>query len=277
MLIKLPNADFSAAGLGTVTRLVSGMPVADLVGLWLFEDGDLDDEITAVADASGNGNTATLKAGWSAGIKRSYGVETPNNDGMVYETLLPINPAGRKMTVFVAGMNTLPGSGAGDFNNWVGLSNSTDMATPGAQHPNDHAIVLNYDGTAAVGHWQLFDNGSTIMGQATVGTDGPDDYNEAGVAGIEIDGATGTAKVYQLGHATATRTDAGISSHYDGATDRGTMSFGPWAHAATRSASASIAQTYAVAAYLRTFTDAEAQAHMTYLRDRVALRGVTFG
>jgi len=61
-------------------------------------------------------------------------------------TPIPLNPAGQQLTAFVCGVNHLEGNSSGDYNNWVGQSVTADMDTPGAQHPNDDAVVLNYDG-----------------------------------------------------------------------------------------------------------------------------------
>ncbi len=275
MLITLPNADFSSTGLGTVQRLIGGMPQTDLAGLWLFDQGSDGDQITSILDSSGNGRNATLMPNWTAAVKRSYGAEVASSDGVAYETDLPLNPAGRKMTVFVAGRNALPGNEAGVYNNWTGDANSADMADPATVQANVPELVLNYNGVST-GRWQLYDGSADMMGTTTL-TTAPDDYlNAPSVAGIETNGADGITKLHVLGANAATITDSRISDFYDGSTDRGRLAFGPWAHGGTNSVNTTIAHIYAVAAYYRTFTDAEAAAHMQAMQKIAEARGVAF-
>jgi hypothetical protein len=276
MILQIPAADFGAAALGGITRVVNGMPATNLLGLYLFEDGAVDDEVGIAVDSSGNGNHALTRSGWPNAVKTAYGVKTPDSNGMCFVTPIPLNPAGQQLTAFVCGVNHLEGNSSGDYNNWIGQSVTADMDTPGAQHPNDDAVVLNYDGTGIPGHYQLYDNGGTIQGAATTGSAGPATYDQNGVAGIDVDAVAGAVKLHQLGFAMASRSAAGISTFYDGSTDRGFLSFGPWSHGSTRSVNDVIGEAYAVAIYGRSFSETEAQTYMQYLADRVALRGVTF-
>jgi len=230
MLITLPNADFSGAGLGQVQRFINGMPLSDLLGLWLFDDGADGDPLTSVADKSGQGNHAALRSGWTAGLKRSYGMEVATIDGTALQTAIPVNPAGRKMTVFVAGANTLPGDESSVFNNWTGSTDNEGMVAPTDSHLNGPALTLNYTGGDTTPAWQVFDNSSDMMGQIILvtGSNQPA-YSAATVSGIEIDGTAGGVALHTLGAATQSVTNANVSAFYDGVTERGDLEFGPCA------------------------------------------------
>ena len=277
MLITLPNANFAATGLGQVTRLINGMPQADLVGLWLFDEGNDGDPVNSVADRSGLGNHATLRANWPAGVRRSYGMEVPTNEGTALQTAIPVNPNGQLLTVFVAGANTLPGSEPSTYNNWVGSTANTGMSLPTDAHTSGPSLVMNYTGDDTTPRWQLFDSLSDMIGQPVLAqsADQPD-YNEPSIAAIETDGLNNTAKLHVLGAPSLSITNAAIGTFYDGVTNRGNLEFGPWPYAASRSAASTIAHVYAVAAYARTFTETEAQAHMAYMRTIAEAKGVTF-
>lgn len=277
MLITLPNANFSATGLGRVRRFINGMPVTNLLGLWLFDDGNEGDLLTSVADYSGLGNHATVMPNWTAPTRRSYGAEVTTNEGTAFDTGLPINPSGQKMTVFVAGLNNLPGDEASTFNQWSGSTANGGMASPSTSNSNEPALVLNYNGTDSTGRWQVFDAGADMTGTYTIAQDEYQPaYGEATVAAIDIDATTDTAKLHVLGAPTLTVSNSGIGTFYDGLTDQGNLAIGAWAHALSRSATSNIAQIYGVAAYAGTFTDAEAQEYMGFLRDIAVARGVVF-
>ena len=277
MLITLPNANFAATGLGQVTRLINGMPQADLIGLWLFDEGNDGDPVNSVADRSGFGNHATLRDDWSAGVRRSYGMEVTTNEGTVLQTAIPINPSGQKLTVFVAGANTLPGSEAQTYNTWVGASANPGMALPTDSHTNAPSLALNYTGNDASPAWQILDISADMIGQTVLnqGSNQPD-YGDPGIAAIETDGLNNTAKLHALGAASLSVSNAAVGTFYDGVTNRGNLEFGVWPHTTVRSAASTIAHVYAVAAYARTFTETEAQAHMAYMQTIAEAKGVTF-
>ncbi len=275
MLITLPNSDFSPLGLGQVTRLRGGAPVDDLVGLWLFDSGIDGAAIASVTDASGNGHHATLMANWTAGIKRSYGMEVGTAQGSAYETDIPINPTGRALTVFFAGATMVPAAETGVFINWIG-ANIAEMDNPATNQSNQPHLVINHDMTFSPGRLILFNSNSGMLGTnvLTQSANQPT-FQQPFVAALDINGETGTAKMHVLGASTLSHTSAAISTFYDGATDRGDFTFGPWAHNTVATASPPIGNVYAVAAYARNFSEAEAQTQMQFLRAIAAARGVT--
>lgn len=277
MFIQLPNADFSGNGLGKAVLFTHGMPSEDLLGLWLFDEGNDGDPFNSVADKSGNGNHATLRTNWTAGVKRTYGMEVTTNQGTALQTALPINPSGRQMTVFVAGANTLPGNETNQYNNWFGSTDNPGMDQPTLSHTNAPSLCLNYQGLDDTPRWQAFDAGGDMIGTSTLGADANQpDYDEPTVAALEIDGINDAVALHVLGAPMLTATDARVGMFYDGATNRGNLEFGPWPHVNRRSAASTIAHVYAVAVYARTFTDTEAQRHMGFMRQIAEARGVLF-
>lgn len=276
MLITLPNADFSGTGLGKVTRLVNGMPQTGLVGLWLFDGGAVGASISSVADQSGAENDAALRSGWASGIKRSYGLEVASNQGTALQTAIPINPSGRQMTVFVACSNTLPGSESGVFNTFVGSTTNYGMALPENNHSNSPSLVLNFSG-GTTPKWQVYNSSAAMLGGANLLAGGAPQpgFSEPTVAALDIDGVNSIVKLHVLGAAMASVSDPDIGVYYDGSTSRGALEIGAWPNGTARSAAASIAQIYAVAAYAKTFTDSDAQSHMAFMKKIAEARGVT--
>lgn len=88
--IIIPGADFSGLGLPKFQRQVAGFPLDDLRALYLFEDGANGDDITTVADVSGNGNDAVLMTGSAVPKKSAYGVGT-SAPGVGFLFRSPIN------------------------------------------------------------------------------------------------------------------------------------------------------------------------------------------
>lgn len=278
MLITLPNADFSSAGLGKVTRLINGMPAADLIGLYLFDDGADGDTITTLVDKSGNGNNASVRTNWSGGKKRSYGLEVDNANGVCYQTPIAMNRPGRKFTIIVAGSNTLPGSELHVHNNWIGASLNNGMASPTQTLNNIPALTINYTGTDTTGRWQIYNGGKDLLGVTTLFINGNDNYNQPSIAAMTIDGVAGDVILSQLGETASPNSLtslAAVQSFYDGVTDIGVIEFGPWAHVAKRSANTTIAHVYMVAIYDAKLSEAEIQERFGFMRAICEGRGIT--
>lgn len=276
MLIISASADGSSSGLGRVTRMLYGMPATDMEGLWLFQDGDIGDEITTVTDRSGNGRHAALKSGWSAPKQRSYGAEIDNHDGAKFETGLRLNPAGQQQTVFIAGANILPGSEAGVYNVWYGSSINDISVPPTGTMTNAPALSITSNGTSPGPAITAFNADTSILGVNVLHLSGYPGFGQPGIWAIDIDASTDTVRVHGLGRTTSSRTNVGVSTYYDGTTDRGALTIGTWAHGAARSANDTISDLYAVAAYNRTFSEQTAQRYMQYMASMLADRGLTF-
>lgn len=277
MLITVKNANFSGSGLGKVRRLLHGVPQDALAGLWLCADSALGDPIAAVPDRSGGAYDAVVRAGWPSGIQRSYGLEVTTPAGTALRTTLPVNPPGRRVTVFVCGSNTIPGSEAGLYNSWAGSTSNTGMSTPAGSHGNAPALTLVYAGVDASPRWGVFDSSSDMIGMPTLSDPliGLPAFGQPSVAAMDIDGVTGTVKLHVLGQPTRSVTDPRVSAFYDGVTNRGSVEIGIWPYAAVRSAAPSIGQLYMASAYYKTFGEAEAQSCMGFMRGVAETRGVT--
>ncbi|QEW21237.1 hypothetical protein LA6_003445 [Marinibacterium anthonyi] len=279
MLIKLTNADFSAAGLGKVTRYIGGVPSTNLRALYLMNDGVDGDDVTTLTDFSGNGNHATLLDGWDPAVQRSYGIEVDQENGVAYEVPLPCNLPGQEMTVFVSARNKLPSAESNVFNTFFGSKDNGNMLDPSLAHTNAPSLCLNFSGQSAAGNFQIFDSGSDLLGAGTVGFtgEGPG-YGEAGAVGfglsavsdeviLHVEGATDRV---QAGAATA------LTDFYDGVTDRGNMLIGCWPQNIRSTLVTSIADIYAIAIYDRVFTEAAAASYLSDMKTIAQVRGVTF-
>ena len=276
MLITLPNADFSGTGLGKVQRMINGMPQASLSGLWLFDDGGNGDVVGAVTDKSGLGHAATLRSGWVGGARASFGMNVARSAGTALMTDVPINPVSQIFTVFFAGKFTLFGNTPGEFIQVMGSTDNAGMEAEGTNHLNNPALVMNYVGTGPNGYWQIFDANNDMMGATILTQVNSPTYDEATVAGVQIDGNTGTVTLHVLGASSVSLTDPRTSAFYDGATDRGNLEIGVWPHGSQRPTSPNLAEVYGVAAYERTFTQSEAQEYMRHLQKIAEKRGVVF-
>lgn len=72
MIFEIHDLDDSNSRLAPLVESIAGFPLANLLRLYLFEDGDVDDDYTTVRDASAAASHATLLSG-SSGVTRSAG------------------------------------------------------------------------------------------------------------------------------------------------------------------------------------------------------------
>lgn len=278
MIITLPNADFSTAGIGQVIRLVNGMPISGLSALYLLDSGTVGDAVSTLYDSSGNGNDAVLRTNWTGATQKSYGLSVDSSDGVCYTTPLSANQSSKKFTVIVAGSNTLPGSESGVYNTWVGASDNIDMSLPTSNHSNGPGLALNFDGSSS-GRWQAFDLSSDAMGQAVLYNTSGAEISEPAIVALTVDGEDGDVLIseYISSYISNELTgQSGVQTLYDGSTDLGFIDIGIWGQGLTRSANTTIGEIYAVAIYTGELTESEIQTRMTYMKSICEDKGVSF-
>lgn len=273
MIITLPRANGEFAGLGTVTRLRNGMPLEGLEGLWLFDGLEADGAaVSTLTDKSGKGRHGTLKSGWTAPVKRSYGVDVAGPHGSVFD--VPLNANGRPLTVIVAWRPRIPGSESGVYLGLVTSTINNLPADPANSHPASPWTPFQYLGIGASGLYQMMDLGADVFGQNQVRATTSRQYGQPSIASMTLDGANNFARVAELGFAPASITNSLIGSYYNG-TSRGTLQIGIHNYVGNRSAANPLAELYGFAAYSKAMTDAEVQTHMGFMNRIVAQRGIS--
>lgn len=236
------------------------MPIPDLAGLWLFDEGENGSGIENVTDHSGNCMTTIKKTGYSAPKKRSCGLEVATSNGVIIETDLAANVGPR--TIIAAVTHTLPGDEASIFNclftsDENGFDGNPANVNPAASHPT---LVCNGGNPSGGVRYYAPDN--SIMGAQSLNPAGTANYGEVMIAAVTIDMANGTIRLANLGSGASRSVNAGVDTYFDGVTEHGSFQFGIWPFQGGRSAVQLIGRLYGVAVYDRVMSVAKADAHM---------------
>ncbi|QDL92556.1 hypothetical protein FDP22_12645 [Paroceanicella profunda] len=274
MIITLKDVSFAGAGLGTATELIRGIPKAGLLGLYMMDEAEIGAPVSSLADISGNGNTATLRSGWTAPIQRDYGLEVAGPHGTVFRTPIPTNPSGRKRTMYMVQTPLLPGNEASVYSYLFGASGNGGMALPTDNHTNAPFPALRYYGIGASGIYDVYDLALDILGATTVKYSAPPTFGEPSLASFSYDGAAPRIEMNVQSGDTRFSTNAAIGTFLDGTTDYGTIEFGIWGHQVARSAANPLGRMHMVAIY-ETFYDTAAQLkHMAFMAKAMQARSV---
>ncbi|MEM7709376.1 MAG: hypothetical protein AAF264_01215 [Pseudomonadota bacterium] len=278
MITTLPDADFSSSRAPRARPLRYGFDVTGLKGLWLFEDGDIDQpHVGPFQDYSGLGSDLTLYTGRTAPIRRSYGLEVADVDGLILESAISSGLA--EFTMLAAVKPRLPGDEAGVYQTIFG---STDTPLPPAdtgRHDHQTFPVINFDGTspAASAEWAVFDYSGDVFGSVRPVVDGGSaggSLNDAVVLDFAVSASADTARIGTHLSTPRTFTSQALGDYYSQSRS-GVLTFGAWPEGFSRTVASPQAELYGFALYDR-YLDAEA---LTYARAamtaRIEARGVT--
>ncbi len=146
LITSIPGADFSGSGLPKFERLVSGFPVTNLRGLYLFEDGANGSTITTAVDSSGLGNHAALASGGAGGTKSAEGlVGTNSANPPVFSA--PGISLGQAFTAVMVAKTDMPADVPGTGFPWWWRPSSDIGAGLGDSQLGGEKIDMNRSGT----------------------------------------------------------------------------------------------------------------------------------
>lgn len=144
--IKIPGADFSAAGLPKFIKRSKGFDVASLEALYALEDGTIGQPVAVAFDSSGKGRHGSLLAGSVSPIKTVGGwdnnaANTDGGEGFFFETGVPID--GEK-TIFVCTRSDLVAP-AGSQTFITAMTTKPVVPVSASQGPDGPLLVINRD------------------------------------------------------------------------------------------------------------------------------------
>tara|TARA_B110000196_G_scaffold317906_1_gene332068 strand:- start:3734 stop:4555 length:822 start_codon:yes stop_codon:yes gene_type:complete len=267
LIMKIAGADFSAFGLPTLKQTVFGFPADGLVGLYLFEDGDVDTAHAGVfLDSSGHKNNASLFSDFAAPVNRSYGLEVTDAAGLIINTGLPQTSEFTIVGCYNLTMDTATEEGYPTLTGDTGNKIPASKAATGSNNPR---LALNVDLTGSkLSNGVYSSAGVMINGSARASV--PAGYGQSDQPAIlALTVASDTVGIQTLSGYKFSAQDADILSGYAALDEE--ILIGLWKHGATSALSGRL---YGFAIYERGLDDVEISEAMAAMNARVAARGV---
>lgn len=275
-IIKIPGADFSNSGLPKLREQARGFDKAGLVGLFLFEEGNVGDVVSGPwADSSGSGHQLTLYANRQAPTRRSYGIDVNSVNGVILQSDIPSSLT--EFTVIAGLRNNLPGSEASVYYHWFGATDNAYPADPSASHSSNAYPSPNFDARVAAGDYAIYAADANIFGSNRAMRLLPSDGATIGDAiaiSYRIDGPGQQGAHSTLSGLLQKVTDADITTKFNGS-QTGFYTFGWWPFGTARTAQTVPAQLYGFAIYNRYLSDSETVDNLRAMAAIAASRGVT--
>lgn len=271
LLIQVQGADFSALGLPQLQQTLYGFPTHGLKGLYLLEEGMADTVFNGpFIDSSGNGNHAKVRETWTAPIKRTSGIETNSEHGMILETPIPANTS---FSWVMVARHTLPiVESAGHYPTFAGASDGlannmldAQLHSVGLYVNSDLSKPMTNNSVDAWGVYSLMGN---LSRQHLIGTK----TSKVSVVGVSFNADTGVLQLRDMSGLVGRYTNTALAQGVNSLS--GNVVFGCWKHGSVKPING---ESHLFAHYDRAMGDEDLIKAMQAAKARVEARGVVVG